>query len=101
MFTPLSTAACNLNPGDMIRYTSPQFEEGDYGYPVHQGVVTMVNDHSHQEDPTRVGTRLWVRLPLTNMVATYWFPSDQRIDVIGQVSQEALDYMKDFRTFQP
>ncbi len=100
MFSPRTIAACNLNPGDMIRYTNPQGLPNE-SYPVMQGIVTAVDTHSHQEDPTRVGTRLWVRLLLSNSVSTYWFPSDHYIDVTGQVSQEALDYMKDFRKFQP
>lgn len=95
MFTPLSIAACNLNPGDVIRYISPPL--ADYGvsiYPVHQAVViSVVTDN----DATQVGLRYF----RSGGVGYHQFPNHQQIQVTGQHSQEALDYMEDFRKFQP
>lgn len=103
MYIPHSIAACNLHPGDMIRYTNPLYKEGDYGYPVFQGVVVGVKIERTKGGKVKMGTlaQVDVLLPLTNSVASYMFPWDQYLDVVGQVSREALDYMQDFRKFQP
>ena len=101
MFTPLTIAACNLNPGDMIRYTNPD-KRPNMVNPVMQGVVVGVTVERTKEGRVKMGslTRVDVRLPITNTVNSYMFPWNQYIDVTGQVSQEALDFMEDFRKFQ-
>lgn len=103
MFSPYTVAASTLNPGDLIRYTNPLYKEGSYGYPVFQGVVVSVKVERTAGGKVKMGTlaQVNVLLPLTNAIASYMFPWDQYLDVVGQISQEALDYMKDFRKFQP